>query len=92
MTPIERAARALWEANGQPMKAQSAAPSMQIPESEPDWQRFVPQVRAVIAAIREPSEGMDDAGTEAGELFMTSGCHATRCWQAMIDQMLEEGK
>lgn len=58
MTPIERAARVLWEANGRPMKAQDIAPAASPPEPEADWERFVPQVRAGLAAIREPSEAM----------------------------------
>jgi hypothetical protein len=57
--------------------------------------------RAVLAAIREPSEGMRQAGESIGdeECIPTNDGYAqlsadgeTKIWQAMIDAMLAEGE
>ena len=47
MTPIERAARALCKCDGQSDDGKR--------KGEPLWQSYVPQVRAVLDAIHEPS-------------------------------------
>lgn len=91
MTPLERAARALWAENGKPYHMDDASPSMTIPDARPDWQRFLPQARAVLQAIREPSEAMVVKGTDA---YVTMGHYrvdSKDCWQLMIDAALEEG-
>ncbi len=51
-------------------------------------------IRAVLAAIREPSEGMKDAGSEAMlehgvDIFLDSR-ETVAMWQAMIDAALGE--
>ncbi len=68
MTPLERAARA-------------AAREMVIP----DEGRMKPErvARAVIEAIREPSEAMLLAGAVSS---------ASVAWEDMIDALLEEGR
>jgi len=102
MTPLERAARALWVENGRPYHMDEPSPSMAVPEQRPDWQRFVPQARAVLMAIREPSEAMVQAWLDA-PLDLPEGVsfeapaeiidpyHARSDWRAMIDAALEEG-
>lgn len=95
---IERAARALWEQSGQPMKSRDASPSIRHPESEPDWERYVPAVRAVIAAMREPTEEMmkakavDDNGEQAEVDGYLDYLSADNIWRAMIDVALAENK
>jgi hypothetical protein len=54
MTPMERAARALCELAGNPPGATL--------DGKPLWQDYLPEVRAVLQAIREPSEGMIISG------------------------------
>jgi hypothetical protein len=90
MTPIERVARVLWENSLlKPYRpADTERALMATPEPEPDWQRFVPLARAVLEAIREPSDRMvhvviPELGTERMGFKQS--------WQAMIDAALEEG-
>lgn len=89
MTPIERASRAIIDA----AQEQGAYVG-----GEPDNLRSVPidgvidaeaMVRAVLAAIREPSEAMKQVGYGAAGDMMT-GCEPD-AYTAMIDAMLEEG-
>lgn len=47
--------------------------------------------RAVLEAIREPSEAMLDAGEENGQVPYEPGIFVREAWQAMIDAALEEG-
>lgn len=89
MTPIERAARAIWEISGKPYHPQDIIAGMQAPDALPDWERFVPQARAVLAAVREPSEVMEDAAMDRGKLGYDPP--PSSVWTAMIDAMLEEG-
>lgn len=90
MSPIERAARALC--HGDP--DESIRPIHQAePKSEaarPLWHTYIPTVRAVLTAIREPSEVMLDAA-EDQEAQSASGT-AGNMWRAMIDTLLEEGR
>jgi hypothetical protein len=46
-------------------------------------------VRAVLAAIREPSESMERAGWTA-DLPLTPSIKVGIVWRSMIDAMLEE--
>lgn len=71
MTPLERAAHAL-----------RIADSCDFFEAEN--KDYPAMVRAVLLAIREPSEGMRDAGGRALGDY-------DDIWQAMIDAALEEG-
>jgi len=88
MTPIEQAARAL--VGSYPLDSG---------ETPLDWQDVVPVVRAVLTALREPSEAMVRAADVDGAMeasypdsdgsFATGGERLV--WQAMIDAALEEG-
>lgn len=82
MTPLERAARALL-ALDYPEAVGSDAEGMY-------WDRrgdeYVEQARAVIAAIREPSELM----AAAGYLERADGGTHSAIYAAMIDAMLED--
>ena len=73
MTPIERATAAVMEGMGDG------------PGSR-DYLRAQAIVRAVIAAIREPSVDMAVVG--GNRKHIGSG----DMWRAMIDQLLEEGQ
>ncbi|KKW93856.1 hypothetical protein YP76_04140 [Sphingobium chungbukense] len=57
------------------------------------WQSYLPEARAVISAIREPSEVMIKRG-EAAAWDDANHMPAVRAvpaaWSAMIDTMLEE--
>lgn len=83
---IERAARALY---------QSAPDDYDVHQMGEDatWPDLVPQVRAVLLAIREP----DDAMALAGGALTYPGPYSTGCeeaigvWQAMIDAALGGG-
>ncbi|AJR24571.1 hypothetical protein [Sphingobium sp. YBL2] len=88
MIPIERASRAIIDA----AQEQGAYVG-----GEPDNLRSVPingvidakaMVRAVLAAIREPSEAMIYASSEGGLGFNDK---VIEDWQSMIDAMLDEG-
>lgn len=103
MTPLERAARELCKLDG---KEPDAGPTYDTerqpfsgPESsEPNWKGYVEHARAVLVAIREPSEPMKKAGafcepfmTEPGARPMTPGqIIACSCYEAMIDAALAE--
>lgn len=88
MTPLERAARALCELAGNPPGATMNGKAL--------WQDYLPEVRAVIAAIREPSQTMVNAGNRTKPYNVTGNCEGTihpvvqRAWPAMIDAMLAE--
>lgn len=86
MSPLERAARALHDV--EPMSS----------DAEMNEVFFlglrdvrVRQVRAVLQAIREPSEGMIEAGEAvAMRPFVAAGQFTPETWQAMIDRALSE--
>lgn len=82
MHPAERAARALCTLAGKPEGA--------IFEGVPMWENYVPQVRAVLDAINEPSGHTKEPG---GEEFRAPTDHtseitrqsdATNVWRYMI--------
>jgi hypothetical protein len=102
MTPLERAARAMADA----LANDSETDAWMDAEDDPREFRIDGTVnlevaaRAVLAAIREPSEGMRQAGESIGdeECIPTNDGYAqlsadgeTKIWQAMIDAMLAEG-
>jgi len=88
MTPLERAARALCASQGD------------------DWEReghegllknYSTHARAVLMAIREPSEGMLSAGGDvpcddyiSGGVIYSTTAETRAVWQAMLDSALEE--
>lgn len=91
MTPIERAARALCELDGNPPGATM--------DGKPLWQDYLPKVRAVLTAIREPSEAMLSGGeldfeTDGGGGFNVPvwvyGERVMQVWQGVIDAALAE--
>lgn len=85
---IERLAKHLWEnSQSRPHHSYDIKPSMVVPEGVPDWQRFVPPARAVLEAIREPT---DDMLTAAAGLTEGEG-GPTETWQTMIDTALADG-
>ncbi|WP_347271640.1 hypothetical protein [Rhizorhabdus histidinilytica] len=78
MTPIERAARALCQLDGNPPGATM--------DGKPLWRDYVPEVRAVLTAIRIPSEAQD---------FAAAACESSYVgdvYTAMIDAALAEGE
>lgn len=78
MTPLERAARAIAASRIQFGTADAVGRAME----DLAWQDHVGDVRAVLAAIREPGEAALDAG------YAESGA-ALQAWQAMIDAIAE---
>ena len=81
MTPIERACRALCELDGHP-------PGITM-DGKPLWMDYLPEVRAVIAAIREPSEAME-WGRAADRDVVGYDAPPGVVWQEMIDALMEE--
>jgi hypothetical protein len=78
MTPIELAARALCELDGNPPGATMGG--------KPLWQDYLPEVRAVLTAIREPSDGMIQAAADCESSIVAD------VYTAMIDAALSEGE
>lgn len=81
MGPIERAMKALMEAD--PDEARFELTDV----GSPRYNRVQQQVRAVIAAIREPDAEVSRRAFDSG----ACGGHDD-CWRAMIDKLLEEGR
>lgn len=100
MSPIERAALALYTADAKHGLVDHA--SDPLPHNLPTGEtlaRYIERARAVLAAIREPSEGMMTAAHEIEADFDSAAGHRDRgrtygqfVWPAMIDALLEEGK
>ena len=102
MTPLERAARAVHESHRGPIvdfvRERGMKSEAEIESRRPPWERetaamrkpYLDAARAVLTAIREPSEGM----REAGEFMEDDGTvrDPTWAWQRMIDAMLAEGE
>ncbi len=91
MTKLEEVARALVEAHHEDDLAHVFGP---WDELGGEFQRvWLETARAAVEALREPDEGMYEAGVTAikgtkeywGELM------AMECWQAMLTAILEEG-
>lgn len=97
MTPLERAGKAIYDLRPirgwindcrdfgkPPVKVQRDITWEAAP---PDVRKgHIEQARAVIAAIREPSQEVAQRAFRAG----ACGGHVD-CWHAMIDQLLAEG-
>jgi len=85
MIVIEKAARALCQAQGQDDAA--------LVDGTPAWRAYVPQVMTVLAAIHEPSDVMKEAGAEIvrhvgeGESDYAHQSDAANIWRFMIDAM-----
>lgn len=103
---IERAARALYQLNDAPapdviakLSADDAKEEAEFAETA--WLNYVEDARAVLRAIREPSDAMVESGGnvqwwetigDSGETVEAglASDDVARVWQAMIDAALEE--
>lgn len=104
ITPLERAARALREATKQVFYVRDPEnPTVPPAEyhalgwvawednSDIDRQVYIDQARAVLQAIREPSEDMVSHGREAWAQYATADATSRAIWARMINAALEEG-
>lgn len=82
MIPIERAARALCSLDGQPENIKM--------DGKPMWQDYLPEVRAALQAIREPSDAMHAAVADEARR-VSQPISTQHAWEAMIDAALAEG-
>jgi hypothetical protein len=90
MTPLERAARALCLRHLRSIAPATPEGSQLVNEG---WPEFVDAARAVLTAIREPSEGMLYAAACADTSAGYCGDEALAAfYTAMIDAMLAEGE
>lgn len=94
MTPLERAARALCKSHledpDEVVSTLGENPGTPIYA----WQDRVHDARAVLTAIREPSEAMIASGNEQMDVDPELGHNEATpesIWRTMIDAMLEEG-
>lgn len=74
---IERVARALFKM------------FRSVPPLGDAWRDYVDDARTILAAIREPSEGMKRAGWTS-DLPYTPSVRVDVVWQAMIDAALSD--
>jgi len=97
MTPLERAARAAFAAD----YPQHVDADLEIDEAgmvmyEKRHLWYLDAARAILQAIREPSEAMVKAGNRSRPYNLAGWCEGTihpvvqRAWPAMIDALLEE--
>lgn len=90
MTPLERAARALTARYRRDAEFPDAEPTLAgyAWDQMSDRERvpYLRQARAVITAIREPSEAQDRAAAECDSSYVGD------VYTAMIDQLLAEGE
>jgi hypothetical protein len=84
MSPLERAARVLCDLTGRDPDEVCIGEGKAVGQTWLGWEAFVSDARAVVAAIREPSEGMVRAVDEPADGY---GEHI---WQMMIDALLDE--
>lgn len=76
MTPLEAAARAICDQEG---------------DDPGDWMDYLPEARAAIKAIREPSAAMLKAAVLAPEPSPNTPANRyLAAWTAMLDVLLEE--
>lgn len=98
MTPLERAARAMATEYGQDPDEIILVEAVGTRGRLARWQCNLPAVRAVIEAIREPSEAMTKAGRDSlehdsdGSLLGGPEEAAHNTYSRMIDALLEEGQ
>lgn len=79
---LERACVALCELAGNPPYATM--------DGKPLWQSYLPEVRAVLLAVREPSRKMLEAAADI-DLGPNVQAGGTEYWHAMIDAAMKEG-
>lgn len=85
MTPLERAARALCSLDGHVENASL--------EGKPVWQSYLPEVRAVLKALRQSTEAMQWKGVAIlndDHMHATSPREVGQAWTAMIEAALNE--
>ena len=81
-TLVERMARALCRSDA------NNPDTLTYPGGSPMWTAYVPKALAAFRAIREPTEGMIEAGSEWAYLGQT--VYAVRCFTTMIDAAITE--
>jgi len=90
MSTIEKAARSLCRAQGEDEDSLSAG--------APRWTVYLPQVMAVIDALHEPDQIMQEAGSEiirhVGREEFQSGYQsdAANVWRFMMDALHQDGR
>lgn len=99
MTPIERASRALASSHYAARFGKPSDDPHVVMNVDARWPDFEVTVRAVLQAIREPSEAMK-TGAEFSELTMSYGGensfeylseeNAADVWRGMVDAALAE--
>lgn len=66
--------------------------ALQADGTDKNWKEFVSDVRCVLAAIREPSEAMQDAYYAEEEKLcidgLANGLSSSSAWRSMIDAAL----
>ncbi|MGR4892238.1 hypothetical protein ACIPPQ_14515 [Sphingopyxis sp. LARHCG72] len=82
---LERVARALCRAEGHPENIQF--------EGKPMWQSYLPNARAVLAELQNPTDAMAEAGAKSAyDLVLDVDAHGARTiFAAMIDAALIDG-
>lgn len=88
MTLIENAARNLCRLQGESEE--------DVSTGTPRWAAYLPQVRAVLEALHEPSQAMKLAGSEiirhvgAEESAISHQSDAANVWRFMVDVLKQE--
>lgn len=85
MTPVERVARAICAAEVKRL-GYAGDPAFFV---EGFWRDHEPAARAAIEALREPSEGMEEAAMPVLSQYPDEG-RPRAIWEAMISQALSE--
>lgn len=89
ISPLERAARAVCDRYGHDPDSDD-----QVGLGEPgdvNWNMYEDDARAVMQALREPSEAMVRAGDSQTPDYEQQTANVYDVWQAMLDAALEEG-
>ena len=90
MNPIEKAARSLCRVQDDDEDSLSAG--------TPPWMAYLPQVMAVVDALHEPDQVMQEAGSEiirhVGREETETGYQsdAANVWRFMIDALHQDGR
>jgi len=97
MTMVEKIARAIYSQHGfcydDDERMFEPYPFDELDEIERS--NFVSQARAVLTALREPTENMIDMGAcheDQDHHIVDEGSIAQDVWRAMVDAAIEEGK
>lgn len=81
-TTLERAARALCERDGHPSNAKRAGKAL--------WRDYIPDARAVLNAIRDPSLDLVTIGGRVEDIggIPIGALRAEAVWTSMVDTAL----